>query len=61
MSSKLGTQLSLLKLQVNEGFQLVLRRLPAPPGEHGHHLDDPAVGELCPRQADGFAVVTWEW
>ena len=61
MSSDLGTQLSLTDLQVDKGFQLVLRRLPAPPGEHGHHPDDPAVGELRPLQADGFAVAAWEW
>ena len=61
MSSDLGTQLSLTDLQVDKGFQLVLRLLPAPLGEHGYHLDNPAVGELRPLQADGFAVVAWGW
>ena len=60
-SSDLGTQLSLPGFHVDKNFQLVLRCFAALPGEHGHHPDDPAVGELRPLQADGFAVAAWEW
>ena len=42
----LGTQFLLLDFQIDEGFQLVLRGDTAIPGEHGHHLDAPAVGYL---------------
>lgn len=46
MSSPLGTQLSLLRVQVDEGFQLVLRGGAALLREHRHHTDKPPMGAL---------------
>lgn len=46
MSSPLGAQLSLLCVQIDEGFQLILRGGAALYREHGHHLDEPPMGAL---------------
>ena len=57
MSSPLGAQFPLLKLQLRQGFQLVLRGLGSLFWKHRNHPDYPSAGELKAFRADELILM----
>ena len=57
MSSPLGTQLSLLKLQFRQCFQLVLRGFSFLFRKHRNHPDHPSAGDLKAFRADKLILM----
>ena len=53
-----SAQLLLLDFQVDQGFQLILRRTASVYREHGHHPDGSAVGNLDTFHPD-FLLNFW--
>ena len=56
MSSTLRAQLSLLKVQFRQGFQLILHGFAAMPGKHGDDSNLPPAGCLQPLHGDMMIV-----
>jgi len=56
MSSTLRAQLSLLKVQFRQGFQLILHGFAAMPGKHGDDPNLPPAGCLHPLHGDMLLI-----